>query len=166
MHIKSLIRAGMDDLREHEQRYWDTGTIYQAQPNPLLVSPFSTIVVTGLGILGMEIVNSGLLAIPGLLFILAFIGTVFTTAFYAGSNLIIISSREITWREGILSANKRRVNMSSVRAAEVSQSPIQRIFNHGTLTIWSSGDQHAINVHGLPGASRLNQIISEYTTQE
>lgn len=166
MNVKSLIRSGIEDLRAHKEFYQSPGVLYEEQPNPLLVSPFVTIIATGLGILGMEIINFGLLAIFGVLFIVLFISTVFSYAFYSGSNLITINSREIIWREGFLSSNKRRVNMKSVRSAEVSQSPIQRIFNHGNLIIWSSGDQHSINVNGLPGASKLNRIIAEYTTQE
>lgn len=76
------------------------------------------------------------------------------------SNTLTVTPREFIWRHGILSKQTRRVDMASIRTGEVFQSPLQRLFNAGNVTIWSAGDRPEFWINGMPYGNELNQLIS------
>lgn len=79
------------------------------------------------------------------------------------SNTLTITESEVIWRHGLLSKQNRRINQNSIRTGEVFQSPIQRLFNGGNITLWSAGDRPELWVRGLPEADQLDELISRLT---
>ena len=77
---------------------------------------------------------------------------------YLSDRLTILPGK-VTWRHGLLARSTNEINTSSIRSVPVHQSVTQRIFNTGTVAIFTAGDEPELKVHGLPDPERIRSLI-------
>lgn len=76
---------------------------------------------------------------------------------------LIVTDKRTILQEGILSRNINEVMHSHVRNIQINQSPMQRIFNTGTIKIASAGTGDIeISASGIPAPNRIKSVIDHY----
>jgi len=75
------------------------------------------------------------------------------------SDRLTILPGKAIWRHGLLARDTTEINISSIRSVRVNQSVTQRIFNTGTVSIFTAGDQPELRVNGLPDPQRIRNLL-------
>ncbi len=74
---------------------------------------------------------------------------------FAGSDLIL--------ETGLLSKDRTELNVHSIRTFNVHQSFFNRLFDVGTISVYTAGDEPEIEVAGLPRPHELRGMIKGIT---
>jgi uncharacterized membrane protein YdbT with pleckstrin-like domain len=76
---------------------------------------------------------------------------------------LIVTDKRTILQQGILSRHTNEVMHSHVRNIQINQSPMQRIFNTGTIKIASAGTGDIeISASGIPSPNRIKAVIDHY----
>jgi uncharacterized membrane protein YdbT with pleckstrin-like domain len=76
---------------------------------------------------------------------------------------LIVTDKRTILQEGILSRNTNEVMHSHVRNIQISQNPMQRVFDIGTIKIASAGTGDIeISASGIPSPNRIKAVIDHY----
>ena len=89
------------------------------------------------------------------------VGVLLLLAWYVKTRaeLLIIRTKKIEYRKGILSKRYVESLIEQIRTVTVDQSFWQRIFKAGSLEIYTAGDIAEIEINGLPHPNRIREII-------
>ena len=68
----------------------------------------------------------------------------------------------VIWRHGLLARTTTELNMAGIRSVRVHQSVTQRIFDTGSVSIFTSGDQPELTVNGLPQPQRIRDLLDQH----
>ncbi|MEM0907609.1 MAG: PH domain-containing protein [Pseudomonadota bacterium] len=77
------------------------------------------------------------------------------------STVLTVDDERVTLRRGILSKESVEVEITSIRAVEVNQTFLDRIFNCGILKVYTAGDLPDIDQHGLPDPAKLTRALRQ-----
>ena len=76
---------------------------------------------------------------------------------------LIVTDKRTILQQGILSRHTNEVMHSHVRNIQISQNPMQRIFDIGTIKIASAGTGDVeISATGIPSPNRIKAVIDHY----
>ena len=76
---------------------------------------------------------------------------------------LIVTDKRTILQQGILSRHTNEVMHSHVRNIQINQSPMQRLFNIGTIKIASAGTGDIeISADGIPSPNRIKAVIDHY----
>lgn len=73
---------------------------------------------------------------------------------------------DIIYEWGLFSKTRSEIKLERVRAVNVHQSFLQRIFHTGNVKIYTSGDRPEIELEGFPAPNDLRRLIREHTPQQ
>ena len=71
---------------------------------------------------------------------------------------LIITDEEIRLERGLLAKTHKEIRLSAIRTVRIDQSFLNRIFNVGTVTVYSAGDQPEFSVAGMPHPGRIRDL--------
>ncbi len=74
---------------------------------------------------------------------------------------LTITRGEVVWRHGLLARTTTELHTAGIRSVRVHQSVTQRIFDTGTVSIFTSGDQPELVVKGLPHPQRIRDLVDQ-----
>ena len=75
------------------------------------------------------------------------------------SSKLSITKGQILFEKGLLSKERSEISISRIRATRLKQSFFDRIFDVGTIEIFTSGDQPEIVAKGMPDPDLILSII-------
>ncbi len=75
------------------------------------------------------------------------------------SSKLSVNTKEILYEKGLLSKERSEVQTSSVRTTKIKQSFLNRIFNVGTIEIYTAGDAPEIVASGMPDPNKVREIV-------
>lgn len=71
-----------------------------------------------------------------------------------------ITDSEVLFEKGILNKEHSEIALASVRSVKVKQSLINRMFDVGTVEIFTAGDHPEIVAASLPEPRRIRELIN------
>jgi membrane protein YdbS with pleckstrin-like domain len=75
------------------------------------------------------------------------------------STVVTVDENRVSWRSGLFNKDLVEISIKSVRTVRVDQTFVDRIFNCGTLRVYSAGDKPDIEQAGLPHPDRLRAAL-------
>lgn len=81
--------------------------------------------------------------------------------------LICLSTRlelvgnDLVLTKGLLSKERTELDITGIRTVKVYQSLLNRMFNVGTISVFTAGDDAEIVVTGLPDPHQLRELINK-----
>ena len=100
--------------------------------------------------------------ILSVLLIAAFgIGLVILAVWYIKNRttVLTITDDRVTLEKGIFAKTRTDIELRSIRTVRIDQSFVDRIFNCGTLNIFTAGDNPELIQKGLPDPARLREAL-------
>ena len=76
------------------------------------------------------------------------------------STKLELEGNDLVLTKGLLSKDRIELDVSSIRTVRVYQSFINRIFNVGSISVFTAGDKPEIEVAGLPDPHDLRELIN------
>jgi uncharacterized membrane protein YdbT with pleckstrin-like domain len=71
-----------------------------------------------------------------------------------------LDGNDLVLTQGLLSKDRIELDIASIRTVRVYQSFLNRIFNVGSVSVFTAGDMPEIEVKGLPDPHDLRQLIN------
>ena len=71
---------------------------------------------------------------------------------------LTITDEEIRLERGLLAKERREIRLSAIRTVKIDQSLMNRLFNVGTVTVYSAGDEPEFSVAGMPDPGRIRDL--------
>jgi uncharacterized membrane protein YdbT with pleckstrin-like domain len=71
---------------------------------------------------------------------------------------LVITDEEMRLERGLLAKEHREIRLSAIRTVRIDQSFLERMFNVGTVTVYSAGDQPELTVRGMPDPRRIRDL--------
>lgn len=75
------------------------------------------------------------------------------------SDRLTILPGKAIWRHGLLARDTTEISIASIRSVRVNQTVTQRIFDTGTVAIFTAGDQPELSIRGLPDPQRIRNLL-------
>lgn len=76
------------------------------------------------------------------------------------STRLELNGNDLVLTKGLLSKDRIELDISSIRTVRVYQSFLNRIFNVGSVSVFTAGDSPEIEVAGLPDPHDLRELIN------
>lgn len=76
------------------------------------------------------------------------------------STKLELNGNDLVLTKGLLSKDRIELDISSIRTVRVYQSFLNRIFNVGSVSVFTAGDSPEIEVAGLPDPHDLRELIN------
>lgn len=76
------------------------------------------------------------------------------------STKLELEGNDLVLTKGLLSKDRVELDISSIRTVRVYQSFLNRIFNVGSISVFTAGDKPEIEVAGLPDPHDLRELIN------
>lgn len=73
--------------------------------------------------------------------------------------LLIVGDR-LQLEEGLLSKKRTDLRLSQVRTVQITQGPLERILQVGSVQVFTTGDNPEFHAKGLPGPHRIREILN------
>lgn len=75
------------------------------------------------------------------------------------STVLTVDENRVSFRKGLFAKKKFETEIRAIRAVRIDQSFVDRIFNCGTLRIFTAGDLPDIEQAGLPSPDNLRRAL-------
>jgi uncharacterized membrane protein YdbT with pleckstrin-like domain len=82
------------------------------------------------------------------------------------SDRLTILPGKVIWTHGLLAKDTTEIGTTSIRSVRINQTVTQRIFNTGTVSIFTAGDQPELKVNGLPEPERIRRLLDRDPTND
>lgn len=76
------------------------------------------------------------------------------------STRLELVSNDLVLTKGLLSKERTELDITGIRTVKVYQSLLNRMFNVGTISVFTAGDDAEIVVAGLPDPHQLRELIN------
>lgn len=108
--------------------------------------------------------NNPLLFILALILIPVGVGLIIFLIWYLinKSTKLSVTATHILFEKGLLSKERSEIDLDSIRTVKVTQSLFNRMFNVGTIELYTAGDTPEIVAKGMPDPNGLREIVREY----
>ncbi len=108
--------------------------------------------------------NNPLLFILALILIPVGVGLVIFLIWYLvnRSTELTVTATHILFEKGLLSKERSEIDLDSIRTVKVKQSLFNRMFNVGTIELYTAGDSPEIVAKGMPDPNGLREIVRQY----
>lgn len=77
------------------------------------------------------------------------------------STRLELDGNDLVLTKGLLSKDRIELDIDSIRTVRVYQSFLNRIFNVGSVSVFTAGDLPEIEVAGLPDPHDLRELINQ-----
>lgn len=133
---------------------------YSSNPTMFSSQPIMTVFVVGLSIVGVAlwVMKLGPFIVGPML--IAFSAMIVCSwALSALSYRLYVTDDAVVSERGLLSRSKTRVAIASIRSVSVRQSLTDRMFNVGTVSVSTIGDEPEIVARGMPEPAKLEALL-------
>lgn len=108
--------------------------------------------------------NNPLLFILALILVPVGVGLIIFLIWYLinKSTKLSVTATHVLFEKGLLSKERSEIDLDSIRTVKVKQSLLNRMFNVGTIELYTAGDAAEIVARGMPDPNGLREIVREY----
>lgn len=77
-----------------------------------------------------------------------------------------IEDGDMLFEKGILSKNRIEISISKIRSVRVNQSFFQRMFDVGTVEVYTAGDNPELTINGIPHPNEVRTLVKEIQNKD
>lgn len=112
----------------------------------LIVTGGLVMVIAGLLLVGMVVVGFGLMGVGGIVLMIG-IGRLVRTMVQRGTTDMVVTSRRVLSRVGVLTKESEEMFLGKIESVEVQQSLWARMLNYGSIEINGSGEGELVFIN-------------------